>query len=744
MKRNLIIFLLFVFSILWAQNEKTIETMLSEANEKRFENTEDALQIAEKAYSLAKEKNYSNIGEISLLLSKIHLQLNHLKTAQEFAKQSIDEIPTSSSDSTYVRRFSNLAIIYNRMSEYEEAISNYQIALNYAKDLPLQKGMISVSLGDVHQSMGNFADAQKLYQSALDIYLEHGSQIELASVYNSLGNNHWYMGNYDDALSYMLKALEIHEKNGEKNGIASTLNSIGNVYYRLGFLNKTLEYFEKALAIVKETGQEDHEASTLINIGIIHLQMEDFEDAKEKFLKALVIKEKRNDKNGIIASLSNLGIAYEGLEKPNKALEYYRKSLTIREEINDQYGIIIALNNIANILSKQNKISTALQHLLRAEKIAREIQAAPLLSETYQTLAKLNAENGDFKQAYQYFKKQVAIEDSIFTKDSQEKINRLQTEYETKEKENKITALEKQKEIDQLQINKQKIIRNFFIFLVIIFILLAVLFYRNYRLKLQVNSLLAEKNNELKRKNTQLEFSEKQLKNINAMKDKFFSIIAHDLKNPIQSFLGISEVLSLRYKKMSDDKIQSYIKDLNLAANQLLSLLENLLHWSRSQTGRLMFNPEKISMFEIVKDVLLLLQPQAKKKHIFIHSEISEKDFVFADKNMIHTVVRNIVSNAIKFTQMYGEIHISGKTVQDQYELLINDNGLGMNQDDLSQLFRIDMQHSKTGTMGEKGTGLGLVLCKEFIEKNNGLLEIESKLRKGTSVHIFLPKEGKK
>lgn len=250
------------------------------------------------------------------------------------------------------------------------------------------------------------------------------------------------------------------------------------------------------------------------------------------------------------------------------------------------------------------------------------------------------------------------------------------------------------------------------------------------------------------RKQTELKMieSEKKLKELNAMKDKFFSIIAHDLKSPFSSILGLTELLLMRFDEYDAEKKRFFIQNIYKSTNKTFNLLENLLTWAGSQTGRIKYNPQKINIKSIAKESLSLMQHKAEKKEITLQNNITTDYFAFADKSTVETVFRNLISNALKFTPEKGKIEIDciEKTEKQThyFQIRISDTGIGISPDNLNKLFRIDQNVSTLGTDNEKGTGLGLILCKEFIEKNKGKIWVESQKGKGSSFYFTLPANG--
>jgi two-component system, sensor histidine kinase and response regulator len=251
-------------------------------------------------------------------------------------------------------------------------------------------------------------------------------------------------------------------------------------------------------------------------------------------------------------------------------------------------------------------------------------------------------------------------------------------------------------------------------------------------------------NEELRELNINLEKKVEQrtqeLKELNATKDKFFSIIAHDLKNPFNTLMGFTELLLENLGDYSPEKIKEFIGILHETSRQSYALLENLLEWSRAQTGRLQMDAEPIDLYMIAMENMDLMSNLASKKKIIIHNDIQAKSIVIADTNMIRTVLRNLISNAIKYTHDGGSITVDATMKNTFFEVSVSDTGIGIRPENIEKLFRIDLNYSTRGTADESGTGLGLILCKEFIVRNGGSIWVESEFGKGSTFKFILPK----
>jgi len=251
---------------------------------------------------------------------------------------------------------------------------------------------------------------------------------------------------------------------------------------------------------------------------------------------------------------------------------------------------------------------------------------------------------------------------------------------------------------------------------------------------------IEENASELVQLNAKLEISEEKLQELNARKDRFFSILAHDLKNPFTALIGYSEMLLKDYDEFSEEEKKEFIGVIFKTSKNVFELLENLLDWSRMQTGKLEMSPQKIDFHTIAHDVYNLAFGNASKKEINLDFSVPENTFVFVDENAVSTVLRNLVTNAIKFTSKDGKISVKSEEEENYFKITVEDTGIGISEDVIEKLFRIDNVHTTPGTANEKGTGLGLILCKELIEKSGGTIWVESEKGKGSKFIFTLAK----
>ena len=235
-----------------------------------------------------------------------------------------------------------------------------------------------------------------------------------------------------------------------------------------------------------------------------------------------------------------------------------------------------------------------------------------------------------------------------------------------------------------------------------------------------------------------------ELRSMNTTKDKLFSIIAHDLRNPFNSLMGISQIILSEYHELNEEEKLGFIGNIEQSARNAFDLIENLLYWSRSQTNAIQFNPSVFPVAQIINRNINVVTSDSTNKNISVTSETDESITAFADKDMIDIVIRNVLSNAVKFTNQGGVIFIDSKGSGDWVEIRVQDNGVGMSEEKIKNLFHFEKIDSSYGTALEKGTGLGLLVCKEFMDINNGSLAVESKVNEGTTIILKIPAKEKK
>ena len=612
----------------------------------------------------------------------------------------------------------------NKSSEY---IRDALFQLKKYRNDTLKGKAYSLS-GKAQYYLANYDSALNDWKYALEIYEEIQDDKCIAEQYNNIGV--WYYSaasDYEKALDYYLLSLKKREEINDSVGIAYSLTNIGNIYYKQNRRNKAIESFEKALFFAKAVNDKKIISILLNNLGAEYEEFKkDYDKALDYYIKSAEIKKELNNKTSLAVTYGSIGNLYKETEKYNKALEYYNKALELLIVSSNKHYRALIYNNIAGVYKENAKYNKALSYLNKSLEIAIEINDKSLLRDDYKDFSEIFALLHNYEKAFLYQKKYIAFSDSIFNEESDQRMKEMEVKYETEKKEKENEILKTQQQVNELELEKKTNRQYYLIAGTLILLLLAIIIFGRYRLKQKTNLILEETNRKLS-------LSEQNLKESVTTKDKFFSIIAHDLRNPLSSLSLVSQVLDENINELTSQKLKYYIGSINNAANSLLDLVENLLNWARTQTHKISITPKSFDLYNIIDQNVSLLKFNAEKKSIQIKNNIKEGTIIIADINLLTTVIRNLLANALKFTDNNGSVEINMKEKSKYFEVYVSDTGIGISENDLDRLFRIDIDTTSIGDSSEKGTGLGLILCKEFIEMIGGNIRAESELGKGSS-----------
>ncbi len=548
-----------------------------------------------------------------------------------------------------------------------------------------------IELGKLHSNFQHNTESLEYYQQSL-LYIEESGELSVkAEVLQQIGNIHYKLGEFSKALDYYFRSLRILEDLDDKNSIAHVSNSIGRGYIATGNNEKALEYFMNSLHLIESSGDEKGIANVSNNIGIIYQKKGEYDKALKFYQRSLKIQEDIGNKRGIASVINNIGIIYSSMGYKKKALQYFFDSLVLKKEIGDQKSISNSYSNIGQTYLELKDFDKALEALTLGLNLAIETEAKDLQRQTHQCMADL------FK----------AIGDTLM--DSGEYLQAA---------EKYRTCIEHSQKFEDLQIDLYKEAYN-----------------------KQIADIQARFETDKRVREAEIfRLKNIELAEANATKDKFFTIIAHDVKNPLNSLLMSVEYLSMQLDQFEPDKIKKLVSIMNNEIKSITELFDNLMQWSGSQTGKMQFKPIKVSLIQIVENAMKHLEAVASYKGIEIVVSVPENLEAHVDENMIMTVLRNLVTNAVKFSYKDSKVVVSAEEMDDHLRVKVSDQGVGIESENLKKLFRIDSHLTTKGTACETGTGLGLIVCKEFIEKNGGQIHVESIVGKGSDFIFTLPK----
>ncbi len=626
--------------------------------------------------------------------------------------------------------------------EYDKALIYYQKSLTI-KELSYDKTAIAVSfinIASVLSKKREFENSILFFNKSLNIYIELGNKSRIAYCYNRLGLVYFENNNYEKAVDLYIKALKIFEKLDDKKSIAAVYTNLGSVFFDQQDYDKAMDYYNHSLILMQEVGNKDIIAATLTNIGIIYNDQKKYDKSIECQIQAIKLYDEINGNLGKANCLINIGVVYNRTKHYDKAIDNYLKALEIHTTLKNKEGTIKCFTNIALSYARMKNFKKGFLFLEKVLTLAQEINNLELLKLTYGNLIDVCDSIRDYKTGFHYFRLWDKLNDSINKMNKFNLLAEMEAKYQNEKKQKEIEILSKEKEIQNISIERSRSISILLITIVILILILLLVLYRLYSLKLKASKSLSKKNVELEIINKKLLNSENALKELNSTKDKFFAIISHDIKNPLSAFRSITKALSTSFYKLSEQKKLAYLNDIYRSSENLNNLFQTLLQWATSQTGQLKMKPQEIDIGIIAYKAFVYLQDSAERKKIAIEIKIKPETYAYCDVNMISVVFINLLSNAIKFTNPGGSITITSSEINEKIVISISDNGIGMTKEDTDKLFKIEIDHKTIGTSEEKGSGLGLILCKEFVIKNGGDIWVESQLDKGSTFVFSLPK----
>jgi signal transduction histidine kinase len=475
------------------------------------------------------------------------------------------------------------------------------------------------------------------------------------------------------------------------------------------------------------------------NIGAVYVENEKYDTAYQYLTEAYDIAQRTRDEDNTSIALTNLGEAALSMGLLEQSLEYQNKALDISQKLGNKAMMATIYTNLGKTYLETKNYQQAFHAFQESLDLSEEVNSLPDLRENYHYLSEYYDIQRDYKQALHYYRLYASTKDSINSQEAMIRIKEMESLSQAQTLQQEIELLRKDNEISNLKTTRLKNTILFLTAVPLMIILVFVVYYQKNRLKRETTRLLEEKNKQLEKANLKLQNSEKHLKELNSTKDKFFSIIGHDLRNPLNALLGFSELISGNSRDYTSEEIQRYSKIINEAAKNIHLLIENLLEWSRSQSGNIDYHPEKTDLMPMVTEIFKVFEIHADKKGVNLVSEIPEDVSVSADRNLLSTILRNLINNAVKFTPNGGQVRIFCEQNDRKITISVQDTGIGMSEKQLENLFRLDTNVTMPGTSEEKGTGLGLILCKEFVDMHNGKIWASSKPKEGSTFSFTLP-----
>ncbi len=625
----------------------------------------------------------------------------HGKSQNNFSKKYIEYGETNSIE--YYRSEINrgISLIDADINESRNILQNVfrktTHLYNYTKNIEYK----SVSL-DAAYYIGASYSRQMQYSRVFFIYnmiLEEAKRHNLPQIikkaYNGIGQEYFVTKNYPQARFYYLKYLEVSHRLNDTLGIAYATNYLGVLLVIENNFEEGLSFFEKSL----------------------------------EYMLAI------NSSNGIIVSYGNIALTYFKMQEYDLAEKYFLLALEQAIEKNAVWHVCQSYVHLAQTHNAKGDYHEAIHYSRKGIETAERLGRTEVLASGHEELA-ISYENlGLLDSAILSYKKFQFFNDSLMS---------INQDFQFQE----IKAKEKYKtDIDRLQIHqiyqeeseKKSQIQKLYLMIILLLMLASMIFmFRSLKNKLKIGKLLVEHNNSLSEVNFSLQQSEKNLQEANSIKDKFIAILAHDILTPASSIKTTSNVIYENFHDIDKGTLYKCLFEIKEEANRHHELIQNILQWVILRKGNPGYSPKEIDMGIAVGKVVLLIEHEAKKKNIIIINKVLENTHVFADFSMVSAVLRNLISNAIKFSPDGSEIRIESTEIESGYVFSVIDQGIGIAENDVDKLMTTACDFSKIGKHSSKGMGLGLMLCKELIIINGGRMFVESIPEKGSRFSFSL------
>ena len=619
-------------------------------------------------------------------------------------------------------------------SEYSQAMNHYELALDYYRK---NNNLIGISrclnnMGIIHKNRGNYVEALSAYQESV-VYLDSVRNArDISQAYINMGNLFVMLGGYERALEYFDKALEISERNNYLHNISLTLSNSGVIQNKVGNYREAHNLYQRSLEVSQSLNDPVQISNCLINIGTNYADMGEPETGLEYVQEGMAIKIELGDDRTISNCYIHLADIYSIMEDYEKANELFNRAIPIKEQLDEPDGLIRCYLGLGSGALEQGSYEEAVRMTDMALEIAQKIRAMEYIVESYRIKKEISFNGGDYRSAYQFVMQQHLYKDSLMDEATAKAAMEMEFRTRSRVLQQENENLRIQSNLDQLLVRKRTMIFHSSLVIVSVLILALILVLYFMR-RLKSSSLkLEEKNLVITRQNLKLD-------QLNKTKDRMMSIIAHDLRGTIGNQLTAVEVLN---RIEGDDKVEidrkRLLGNLKNSASYSLELLENLLHWSRLEEGASNYHPEEVKLNTLVSNCLSLYSESAKSKELTMHIDILGGITAHCDKIMMETIYRNLISNAIKFSNPEGSITIGLSNTKGVIRFWVADQGIGMSEEELRKVTR-NGGNTRRGTANEKGAGMGLTLVKEFTKIHGGELLITSKANEGSTFEVIVP-----
>ncbi|GGG55169.1 tetratricopeptide repeat-containing sensor histidine kinase [Bizionia arctica] len=633
-------------------------------------------------------------------------------------------------------------VLYNNQ-EYNKALKYISQTEKLSQKLNYQNGIAEMTYYKalIYALKDDYINARDNYIKSKELFIQINDTLNIARVNNSIGLNEIKRGNYNIGLQYSLLALKEFEKRNLKSELRSAYECLAKAYFSINDINKATEYYVKALDVEKQINNNEGSIEVLKTLAELYSLQKENRKSIDYYEKVLKLTSVDNDSlRGEI--LPKLGGEYLQFNDYDKALQYLIEGLRLNRRLDNSHGILVSLNNLGELNLKRNFLKYAEIQLYEAKDIASSTDDKEEQLKNYDLLKTLDSTNKRFDRAfiwqrdYYNLKNEISKKETKLFVEAEEPITISDLEINNTSEEKTASEIKIGTDKTQEDFDKLRIIFYALLGAIAILSTFLVLIYLKRNSRLQYTRELEEKNKRIEIQNEAILEQTKHLEEINKVKDKLFSIVSHDLKDSLTSIKGFIDLL--KEGSLTQEEFKSLIPELSENANNASLLLFNLLNWSKSQMQSLEPSPSLFDLQEVFEDKTNLLEQKLEKKGIILRDK-TLRDYVYADKSMVEIIIQNLLTNAIKFSKPGDTITIANQISNGKSIISISDTGIGISKENQQKIFK-NSSFTTIGTQNEKGTGLGLTICKELVDLNHGRIWVESDLNVGTTFYVELPK----
>lgn len=615
-----------------------------------------------------------------------------------------------------INRFAHPAIVF-RLTSRLLFISAY-VLISFLTASAQSNYKIAYDSGKSNLVASNYNKAIQFFSESLLLAKSEKDGLKIGDSYIGIGIGYDKSGDYQKALSNFFDALKAYESINNVKKQAGTLKNIGNTFRTINTYNKSEQYLRLAFQKYKQANDTAGLAKLTNDLGLLHMNLKNFDTAIVYF-KKIATEFKAVATTDLTANaLNNLGICYSAIHDYVSSEKSYKEALIYMRALGSAYGQAMILANLGELYLNKKQYQQSLNYSKQAIKIAQGIGSTELISTSYQNLATAYRRLGEYKQSNFYLDSLLAIKDTLFEEKTARSYAELETKYQNEKKQKEILLLKKDNSIKDLELSNQRRTRNFLLLTLALILVIAALILRSYFVN--------------KRLNTALNIANNKLNEANQSKVKLLSILTHDLRTPISSLFNFIQLQRSSPDRFSPEQQVKYNQRINDTAENVLSAMEDVLIWSKGQMESFQPSIEPIEMTSFCEEMIELNSTAASNKNIAISFGCSKNTFLSTDLNFLKIAVRNLISNAIKFTPPNGAVTLTVEKEADQVTLKVKDNGPGISNEQIQNIFNWNSIRSDT-------SGLGLRLAKEFTEKLNGKISVFSEIGKGTEFIISFP-----